>query len=109
MSRELCMCSCIMLFYNQYYDHICLFFTFIVLLVLIVFPFFFFLMIRRPPGSTRTDTLFPYTTLFRSQTTGLTSPYTPLSTSAPRRESTVTPSAPPVPASLRVVVAFTPR
>src|SRR3546814_14401116 len=26
----------------------------------------FFLMIRRPPGSTRTDTLFPYTTLFRS-------------------------------------------
>src|SRR3546814_14536447 len=27
---------------------------------------FLFLMIRRPPGSTRTDTLFPYTTLFRS-------------------------------------------
>src|SRR3546814_20925725 len=27
---------------------------------------FFFLMIRRPPRSTRTDTLFPYTTLFRS-------------------------------------------
>src|SRR3546814_10887332 len=26
----------------------------------------FFLIIRRPPGSTRTDTLFPYTTLFRS-------------------------------------------
>src|SRR3546814_10301465 len=26
----------------------------------------FFLMIRRPPRSTRTDTLFPYTTLFRS-------------------------------------------
>src|SRR3546814_16786917 len=25
-----------------------------------------FLMIRRPPGSTRTDTLCPYTTLFRS-------------------------------------------
>src|SRR3546814_8532452 len=33
-------------------------------LVLIVF---FFLMIRRPPRSTRTDTLFPYTTLFRSR------------------------------------------
>src|SRR3546814_3223160 len=32
-----------------------------------VFIFFvFFLMIRRPPRSTRTDTLFPYTTLFRS-------------------------------------------
>src|SRR3546814_2446268 len=26
----------------------------------------FFLTIRRPPRSTRTDTLFPYTTLFRS-------------------------------------------
>src|SRR3546814_16485546 len=30
------------------------------------FLLFFFLMIRRPPRSTRTDTLFPYTTLFRS-------------------------------------------
>src|SRR3546814_20343024 len=29
-------------------------------------PFVFFLMIRRPPRSTRTDTLFPYTPLFRS-------------------------------------------
>src|SRR3546814_4524542 len=28
--------------------------------------YFFFSMIRRPPRSTRTDTLFPYTTLFRS-------------------------------------------
>src|SRR3546814_15995822 len=27
---------------------------------------FFFLSIRRPPRSTRTDTLFPFTTLFRS-------------------------------------------
>src|SRR3546814_14082122 len=32
-----------------------------------VFMIFFLLMIRRPPRSTRTDTLFPYTTLFRSQ------------------------------------------
>src|SRR3546814_12905108 len=31
-----------------------------------MFFHFFFLMIRRPPRSTRTDTLFPYTTLFRS-------------------------------------------
>src|SRR3546814_1430054 len=31
---------------------------------------FFFLMIRRPPRSTRTDTLFPYTTLFRSRLFG---------------------------------------
>src|SRR3546814_7899045 len=30
------------------------------------YSIFFFLMIRRPPRSTRTDTLFPYTTLFRS-------------------------------------------
>src|SRR3546814_8736340 len=30
----------------------------------------FFLMIRRPPRSTRTDTLFPYTTLFRSDWRG---------------------------------------
>src|SRR3546814_18306793 len=34
---------------------------------LLLFLFlFFFLMIRRPPRSTRTDTLFPDTTLFRS-------------------------------------------
>src|SRR3546814_5097407 len=33
---------------------------------LVISTFFFFLMIRRPPRSTRTDTLFPYTTLFRS-------------------------------------------
>src|SRR3546814_8088848 len=41
----------------------------LVLLVLhlyISFIFVFFLMLRRPPRSTRTDTLFPYTTLFRS-------------------------------------------
>src|SRR3546814_18161286 len=31
------------------------------------YSLFFFLMIRRPPRSTRTDTLFPYTTLFRSR------------------------------------------
>src|SRR3546814_17446329 len=39
---------------------------FLVLGSLCVFLLFFFLMIRRPPRSTRTDTLFPYTTLFRS-------------------------------------------
>src|SRR3546814_13968765 len=33
----------------------------------LILLFFFFLMIRRPPRSTRTDTLFPYTTLFRSR------------------------------------------
>src|SRR3546814_20187605 len=39
---------------------ICVFF------INLLFVCFFFLMIRRPPRSTRTDTLFPYTTLFRS-------------------------------------------
>src|SRR3546814_6903950 len=39
-------------------------------LVICLVLFFFFLMIRRPPRSTRTDTLFPYTTLFRSRIHG---------------------------------------
>src|SRR3546814_15122370 len=35
--------------------------------IIYIYLYFFvcFLMIRRPPRSTRTDTLFPYTTLFR--------------------------------------------
>src|SRR3546814_11169139 len=41
------------------------------MIVVVVYSLlFFFLMIRRPPRSTRTDTLFPYTTLFRSQGKG---------------------------------------
>src|SRR3546814_6129152 len=36
--------------------------------MILLFFCVFFLMIRRPPKSTRTDTLFPYTTLFRSAT-----------------------------------------
>src|SRR3546814_8106861 len=35
--------------------------------IYIIVFMFVFLMIRRPPRSTRTDTLFPYTTLFRSR------------------------------------------
>src|SRR3546814_12355143 len=42
---------------------LCLFDCLLVHLLMLIF---FFLMIRRPPRSTRTDTLFPYTTLFRS-------------------------------------------
>src|SRR3546814_11771457 len=38
-------------------------------LLYIVLTCICFLMIRRPPRSTRTDTLFPYTTLFRSLAT----------------------------------------
>src|SRR3546814_10959240 len=41
----------------------------VVVFVCVLISVFFFLMIRRPPRSTRTDTLFPYTTLFRSATT----------------------------------------
>src|SRR3546814_18379628 len=42
------------------------FWLYIVLCKIMLYCCFFFLMIRRPPRSTRTDTLFPYTTLFRS-------------------------------------------
>src|SRR3546814_20677702 len=44
---------------------ICVCFSF-AFLCIFYYIFVFFLMIRRPPRSTRTDTLFPYTTLFRS-------------------------------------------
>src|SRR3546814_12877557 len=37
------------------------------IMIAICVSLFVFLMIRRPPRSTRTDTLFPYTTLFRSK------------------------------------------
>src|SRR3546814_20975446 len=44
----------------------CMLFLLLFHLLVIYIYFFFFLMIRRPPRSTRTDTLFPYTTLFRT-------------------------------------------
>src|SRR3546814_11666141 len=55
--------------------HICIvivFFSFLLdaFFYLLFLSLFFFLMIRRPPRSTRTDTLFPYTTLFRSSPRG---------------------------------------
>src|SRR3546814_9100431 len=40
---------------------------FVLLVIFVLNWFVFFLMIRRPPRSTRTDTLFPYPTLFRSE------------------------------------------
>src|SRR3546814_14148699 len=43
--------------------------SYVARMTMIVSVLFFFLMIRRPPRSTRTDTLFPYTTLFRSHET----------------------------------------
>src|SRR3546814_19512010 len=41
-------------------------FSFSLCLICITAVIIFFLMLRHPPRSTRTDTLFPYTTLFRS-------------------------------------------
>src|SRR3546814_20988764 len=43
----------------------------------------FFLMLRRPPRSTRTDTLLPYTTLFRSEAVTLTLNWTPTADHSP--------------------------
>src|SRR3546814_6608199 len=58
---------------------------------------FFFLMIRRPPRSTRTDTLFPYTTLFRSSPVSSTSvircPSTPETCSTAPPTSTQSPTS----------------
>src|SRR3546814_9772070 len=45
---------------------ICAFRIWIDVFVVLLLSCFFFLMIRLPPRSTRTDTLLPYTTLFRS-------------------------------------------
>src|SRR3546814_778391 len=50
------LCDCFMI------ASVCIYFLFFFFLF-----FFFFLMVRRPPRSTRTATLFPYTTLFRSK------------------------------------------
>src|SRR3546814_21069093 len=59
-----------MLVYSFAFDATCSLLFFLLFLSLFFLAFFFFLMIRRPPRSTRTDTLFPYTTLFRSSRNG---------------------------------------
>src|SRR3546814_2614536 len=58
-------------------------------------------MIRRPPRSTRTDTLFPYTTLFRSKTSLLASMSVTLTKSP---AATATPSSSSTPALGSVVI-----
>src|SRR3546814_18641618 len=64
--------TCTFILFDLY---LCFFLQFFSLFVVLLFFFlFFFLMIRRPPRSTRTDTLFPYTTLFRSCSRGTRSP-----------------------------------
>src|SRR3546814_14802103 len=50
----------------MFFSFVCRFVVYFYFRVIYCISFFFFLMIRRPPRSTRTDTLFPYTTLFRS-------------------------------------------
>src|SRR3546814_15265819 len=54
------------MFCDYFPDDCCLFMSLEQLLSTCLRLSFFFLMIRRPPRSTRTYTLFPYTTLFRS-------------------------------------------
>src|SRR3546814_5102712 len=55
-----------------------------------LYLFCFFLTIRRPPSSTRTDTLFPYTTLFRSPASCKRSARRMLASSSNRARSSIT-------------------
>src|SRR3546814_5522067 len=59
---------------------------------MVLYVVFFFVMIRRPPRSTRTDTLFPYTTLFRSKRAGLSRPAAPGRLADARRHHGVLPA-----------------
>src|SRR3546814_902408 len=61
MCYSLYSCMYHFIFYFLFISWFCLY------AALFILYCFFFLMIRRPPRSTRTDTLFPYTTLFRSE------------------------------------------
>src|SRR3546814_20966624 len=56
----MCVCVGALLDYTR---DLCVLF---IMSLFVSFVLFLFFMIRRPPRSTRTDTLFPYTTLFRS-------------------------------------------
>src|SRR3546814_15553428 len=75
------MCICMytdVLLVSYFYRYVSVYYAKLIL-YFVVYSFFFssvlfdffFLMIRRPPRSTRTDTPFPYTTLFRSTLTAL--------------------------------------
>src|SRR3546814_16385179 len=61
--------SCNNLFLHYVISLLCCLFMYVIMLLVRVFGFL--LMIRRPPRSTRIDTLFPYTTLFRSRSAAL--------------------------------------
>src|SRR3546814_1182148 len=81
---------------SLFHNYLCFFFLL----------FFFFLMIRRPPRSTRTDTLFPYTTLFRSYScvAPIRTLRTPFLT-----DGQVKGAACQMPSASRTVLAFTQR
>src|SRR3546814_17264974 len=67
-------------------------------MLLLVTFIFVFLMIRRPPRSTRTDTLFPSTTLFRSPRRRADHRHVPRPRrSDPGRQPGPHPPAPPAP------------
>src|SRR3546814_786721 len=60
---------CLLRYYTLHYIFLFFYYQFVCFISthrLFCCFYFFFLMLRRPPRSTRTDTLFPYTTLFRS-------------------------------------------
>src|SRR3546814_14751964 len=65
-STMVCFCSFLHSCVSYFFLYSLLFF-YLLFEIFFMVLFFFFLMIRRPPRSTRTDTLFPYTTLFRSR------------------------------------------
>src|SRR3546814_18021152 len=58
---NVCISSCFHNLVRMRFSFVCSYFVLYISIYCVVF-----LMIRRPPRSTRTDTLFPYTTLFRS-------------------------------------------
>src|SRR3546814_1341265 len=62
-------------------------------IVVILTVIFFFIMVRRPPRSKRTDTLFPYTTLFLSSPSPTASP--PATSTIPAPGISSTPSSSP--------------
>src|SRR3546814_3613528 len=114
----MCLCEFLLLFYSYLLSLLSAFVCFRVWYFFsFFFCFFFFLRIRRPPRSTRTDTLFPYTTLFRSALAklpatvaesdtlpGNSNPFPPVDVAAARLpwlSSTTQPTVPtPVEASL---------
>src|SRR3546814_16906017 len=62
-------CTLLSILMFIFFSYFLVFFCYIIPLTYLL-CFFFFLIFRLPPRSTLTDTLFPYTTLFRSRRRG---------------------------------------